>query len=271
MTSATCRRALALAGVLFAPFAVACSRSDAKAVDSPGPRRAHADGPPVIVPTGYAADSTGTAAGGRITGTAGPDGAMPVDSTLHPGVDGDVCGASLADVATPHRADGLGNVVVWLADVKTGKRLPLARRFDVAVERCAIDPRVQAVLTGGTLDVASGDELLHSLRFTRQGTGDSLGVVSASEAGSVVPVRVPVSAASLVGISDARHPWERGWIAVFDHPYYAVTGPDGRFTLDSVPAGTYSLHAWHERLGVTTQSVTVGGGETAVVVKLVAH
>ena len=47
--------------------------------------------------------------------------------------------------------------------------------------------------------------------------------------------------------------------------------PARRFSIDDVPAGTYALHAWHERLGVTEQSVTVGAGETAVVVTLKAQ
>ena len=56
------------------------------------------------------------------------------------------------------------------------------------------------------------------------------------------------------------HPWMKAYVAVMTHPYFAVTGPDGSFTIDNVPAGSYEVEAWHERLGTQTASVTVAGG-----------
>ena len=61
------------------------------------------------------------------------------------------------------------------------------------------------------------------------------------------------------------HPWMNAWAAVFDHPYFAVTGEDGTFTIGGLPAGTYELEIWHERLPAQTVSVTVGVGEKATV------
>jgi Polysaccharide lyase family 4, domain II len=258
------RSALALAALVALPLG-ACSRSDAKAAGTTDVRASRRTGAPVIVPTGYVAGVAGT---GRVVGTVAADGGAPADSVVRPTVDADACGAALTPETSPHSPTGLGNVVVWLADIRTGKPIPMEHRFDVAVERCALEPRVQGVLVGGTLDVSSADQLLHTLRFERQESGDSLASVSESENGSVVPIRGPLGSAGLVEIRDPRHSWEHGWVAVFDHPYYAVTGPDGHFSLDDVPVGTYSLHAWHERLGVTVQSVTVGSAETAVGMKL---
>jgi hypothetical protein len=58
------------------------------------------------------------------------------------------------------------------------------------------------------------------------------------------------------------HPWMRSYIGVQAHPYAAVTGEDGSFSLKGLPPGTYELEAWHESLGTATQSVTVGPNET---------
>jgi carboxypeptidase family protein len=58
------------------------------------------------------------------------------------------------------------------------------------------------------------------------------------------------------------HPWMRGYIAVFKHPYYAVTGKDGGFDLSNLPPGTYTIKAWHEKLGSSTQTMTIGANET---------
>ena len=59
------------------------------------------------------------------------------------------------------------------------------------------------------------------------------------------------------------HPWMTAWAVVVDHPYFAVTGPDGSFTISDLPAGTYELEIWHEVAGVQTQTITVGSNATA--------
>jgi hypothetical protein len=57
------------------------------------------------------------------------------------------------------------------------------------------------------------------------------------------------------------HPWMGAWVAVMDHPYFFVTGTDGKFSLAQVPPGTYEVEAWHEKLGTQTASVTIAGDE----------
>ena len=58
------------------------------------------------------------------------------------------------------------------------------------------------------------------------------------------------------------HPWMRAYIAVFRHPYFAVTGPEGGFELKNLPPGTYTIQAWHEKLGSLREKVTVGTNES---------
>ncbi len=57
------------------------------------------------------------------------------------------------------------------------------------------------------------------------------------------------------------HKWMGAWIVVAEHPYYAVTGKDGTFRLDNVPAGTHTVKIWHEKLGKQEKEVTVTAGE----------
>jgi hypothetical protein len=65
-------------------------------------------------------------------------------------------------------------------------------------------------------------------------------------AGQLVASERLAKQSGFVEIRCARHPWTHGYIAVFDHPYFAVTGASGAFTIDSLPAGTYTLAVWHE-------------------------
>ena len=61
------------------------------------------------------------------------------------------------------------------------------------------------------------------------------------------------------------HPWMKAYVAVFDHPYFAVTDDTGKFQIKNIPNGKYEVVAWHERdskyKGYTkTQLVEIGEG-----------
>ncbi|MNC87666.1 hypothetical protein D3C83_34080 [compost metagenome] len=59
------------------------------------------------------------------------------------------------------------------------------------------------------------------------------------------------------------HGWMNAYVGVLDHPYFAVTGADGSFELTGLPPGTYTIEAWHEKLGTRTQTVTIGEKQTS--------
>ena len=61
------------------------------------------------------------------------------------------------------------------------------------------------------------------------------------------------------------HPWMAAYIGVVPHPYYSVSGEDGSFSLAGLPAGSYTIEAWHEKLGTQTQTVSVADGESKTV------
>jgi hypothetical protein len=57
------------------------------------------------------------------------------------------------------------------------------------------------------------------------------------------------------------HPWMTAYVGVLEHPFFAVTGDDGTFTIKGLPAGDYEVEAWHEKLGTQTAKIKVGAGE----------
>jgi len=61
------------------------------------------------------------------------------------------------------------------------------------------------------------------------------------------------------------HPWMTAHVSIFEHPYFGVTKDDGKFKLADLPAGTYEIEAWHEKLGSKIEKVTVADGESKTV------
>ena len=188
------------------------------------------------------------AAFGSIGGTVEIDGDVPADSVVLPDSDRELCGSAVPDSSVVRRGNTLANAVVWLADVKEGKALPAERRTEMVNEECRLAPRVQAVIAGTTVNVRNEDRLAHTTRFLRGGAGgDTLAIVPLTDDGQVVPNEHIAAKAGMIAATCAQHGWTRGYIAVFESPYFSVTDESGAFRLDSVPPGRYRLLVWHER------------------------
>ncbi len=230
-------------------------------------------------PDGYRVDSA-PSPGGRISGTVRYDGEVPDDTLTRPTHDLTACRPQL-DAPVQGSADGVGDVVVWLTGVTHGAAERASLRVALTLSDCALSPRVQRAPAGATLMVRSDDDMDARLRFlsasastgsdsARYATGETpRAIMQLAASVSVVPNTEVLASPGLVEVRDDRHPWIRGWIAVAPHPYVAVTDESGRFAFPAVPAGTYVLVAWHERLGRVALSVLVDVGvDTRVTVTL---
>jgi hypothetical protein len=204
-------------------------------------------------------------AGGSVSGTISTASAIAPEAPVSAGKDSALCGAAIVDSSVQQKGTGLGNVVVWLDGVRKGKVIPLERRIELESDHCILIPRVQAALTGGAVNVIAHDDFRQHLRFIAGGETQPRAGVLLGKDEQVIPTELPLKAPGLVIVRDADHPWPRAFVAVFDHPYFAVTKPDGSFTIDQVPAGSYTLVVWHERTGRTEQKITVGAGQSAKV------
>ena len=191
------------------------------------------------------------------------DGPPPADTVIQPPADlALVCGPAFTRRGIERSGARAAGVVVWIDGLRSGKALPIERRFEVTNDRCLLVPELQPALAGGTLNVQNLDATDHRTRITRVEGGDVLATIRLGEEGQVVPNEHVLAKPGVLHLTCDVHPWTHAWIAVFDHPYYGLTGRDGAFALDSVPPGRYAVRAWHPRLGAFADSVTIEAGKT---------
>lgn len=255
--------------VLAWPLALGCGNGDSgrftlgkKTSSSAGAVEPELKGPVIIDGPRSAYKTVAVTAAGRVTGTVSAASPIAPVDPVPTGRDSTVCGRTVADSSVQQKGTGLGNVVVWLEGVRAGKPLPEERRIEVESTSCVLTPRVQATVTGSAVNVLGHDDFRQHLRFLAAGDTAARAAILLGKDEQVIPTELPAKTPGLVIVRDADHSWPRAYVAVFDQPYFAVTKPDGSFSIDGVPPGTYTLMAWHERTGRTEQPVTVTANGT---------
>ena len=126
---------------------------------------------------------------------------------------------------------------------------------------CQYAPHVFALRVGQTLKIFNPDRMWHNVRASAT-VNRGFNTWMPSFRTEMEKVFDQAETTPFAVKCDV-HPWMNAWVAVFDHPYFAVTGSDGAFTIGNLPAGTYELEIWHERLPPQTHTVTVAAGEQA--------
>jgi plastocyanin len=155
---------------------------------------------------------------------------------------------------------GLENVIVYVAD-GLGDRAFQPPSQPVVIEQkgCTYKPHVVALQANQKIEVVNADATTHNIHpmplNNREWNKSQPPGLPVEESFAREEIAIPVKC--------NVHPWMHAYIAVFKHPYFAVTNKDGSFDLKDLPPGSYTITAWHGKLGTLSQKVTVGAGETA--------
>lgn len=229
---------------------VACGGGEAPAPSEEG----------AAAPEAAAAAGTGSIAG-TILYTGGEDPDVVIDMAADPN-----CQALHAEPVYTEKvvADGAGhlaNVFVYVKAGLEGKSFQTPSEPVVLDQQgCQYHPHVFGIVTGQELVIRNSDETLHNIHATPDtnqefNQGQPFQGMEMTRTFDQVEVMVPFKC--------DVHSWMSAHMGVLNHPYFAVTGEDGSYAIENLPAGTYTVEAWHEQLGTRTQEVTIGDGETA--------
>jgi len=170
------------------------------------------------------------------------------------------CGGTVTGSVDASVAKYKKDAVVYLKGVK-GPAPP--QKGEVDQKSLVFIPHVLAVPVGSTVEFKNSDKVNHNIFSADACKKFNLGTYNPGMTKSVV-----FDKACVVNLLCNVHSEMSGYVVVTENPYFSVTGADGKFTIKNVPAGTYEITAWSEKLkpqGKTMVTVAEGGTATATV------
>ena len=211
--------------------------------------------------------SADTSAPAAVSGVVRLDGpapaAKPISMTkdpecmkMHPG------GVNTEEVITG--SDGtLGNVIVYVSEGLGDRTFdPPANPVKIDQKGCTYYPHVLTMQANQKLEIVNSDPTSHNIHPMPANNREW----NKSQPAGQPPIEATFAREEIaIPVKCNEHPWMRASIAVFKHPFFMVTGKDGRFELKNLPPGEYTISAWHEKFGTVEQKVTVGPKEAKTV------
>jgi plastocyanin len=165
---------------------------------------------------------------------------------------GAVSGQVLIQERPGETTEDLNNAVVFLEPAAGVKPKLSATNTSIALQARQFAPRVRAVTEGSKIEFPNQDPFNHNA-FSKapQGPFDTESYGKGKTKDNVFKV------AGVYPIYCNVHPRMTGFVIALKTPYFAQASSDGRFVIDKVPAGKYTIHVWHDRGGEQTGELTV--------------
>src|SRR5215469_16968933 len=227
-----------------------------------GNKEATTEQPAATPATSPAATPIDPATVASVSGTVKLDGAAPKAARIDMSQDPACKGDNTAETIVASNGN-LANVFVY---VKEGLG---DRTFDVPKDAATIDqrgcqyhPHVLGVMTGQTIEIKNSDPTTHNIHPTPASNrewNESQPPSSAALEKNFAREEI------MLPVRCNQHPWMKMYINVVKSPFFAVTGPDGKFEIKGLPPGTYTLAFVQEKLGEQTQQVTLAAKDSKTV------
>lgn len=197
---------------------------------------------------------------GDLSGTVNYDGKIPKKKTLR--MDSDpVCNAAHSEAVYKQsflvdENGNLANVLVYIKNISSD-----TAPSEIAVldqNGCMYNPHVLGVQAGQEIKILNSDPTMHNIHgLPKVNREFNFGMPKTVKEKSITFDKVE----DVFVVKCDVHPWMKSYVQVFDHPYFAVTGIDGKFTINNIPPGDYEVVAWQEKFGskrTLLKQVTVG-------------
>ncbi|MBK8912644.1 MAG: hypothetical protein IPM61_15135 [Chlorobi bacterium] len=156
----------------------------------------------------------------------------------------------------------LANAFIYISEGVSGRYQPAADSVVLNQHGCRYDPHVFGIMVGQKLVIKNSDPTLHNVHSMGSKNKQFNLAQYGTDRGKVqTDIKEFDHEEIMVPVSCDVHGWMRSYAGVLNHPFYAVSGSDGSFSFKA-PPGTYTLTAWHERLGKQTAQVTIASGES---------
>ena len=193
---------------------------------------------------------------GRISFIGKPPQPRRIDGSADP-----VCEADNRELFTEDvivKAGKLANVFVY---VQSGEALDWyvfdapVPEVSLAHRGCQFAPRVLGMQIQQTLKIANEDATAHNTHFIPKNNSDW----NQSQMQDTAPLEKKFATPEvLIPVRCNQHPWEKAYVAVLPHPFFAVTTQDGSYKISGLPPGQYTVVAWHERFGEQSAEISIG-------------
>jgi plastocyanin len=198
---------------------------------------------------------------GSITGTISFNGKEPKFSSLDMTADPGCPSAPLTPEVVVAKNGKLANVFVYIKEGLPQGTFAAPNDPVVLTQKgCRYEPHVTGVMVGQPFKILNEDRANHNIHSMSSGNPP----FNESQTPTDKPIiKTFAQQEIMVPLECNQHPWMRAYLSILPHPYFAVSGADGTFTIQNLPPGDYTLTAVHEKYGEQTMKIKVEPKQTA--------
>ena len=194
---------------------------------------------------------------GKVTYTGTPVKQKPIDMSKEPSCAKQHATPVTTETVVTGANNTLDNVVVYISAGADDASAP-AQAVTFTQRGCQYLPHVIALHTGQELQVVNADQTSHNIHPLAKVNREW----NKSQPPGSPAIQEKFDSPEFISVKCNIHPWMHGWFVVLKTNHYSISKDDGGFSLPNLPAGKYTVTAWHEDYGTQTQEVTITGNET---------